>query len=149
MQPHRVHIPADPPAVTTSVLVNKVIAFTPMPEPSVPFAIDVGTIMSQISGGTTYWSRVRIEKIQIWGLPDSVLEVQVPTDNGWDQPPIEWEDTGVPGQSRPRIAFKLGLLDRTRWFSPTSEQILFRAIVTPDAGLVIHASVALMSPFTN
>lgn len=150
MQPHQVHIPDDPPPVIDSVLVNKIVPVNALTEASIPYVFDVGTIMANVSGGTTYWSRVRIEKIQIWGLAeDGPLIVQVPTDNGWDQPPIEWEDTATPGATRTKIAFKLGLLDRTRWFQPTSEQVLFSAMqsgASQSQHLTIHVSVSLMSP---
>lgn len=161
MMPHRVPIQNDPPSVIDSVQIMKVVQLQTSP-PTEGLNLTPALIASRLPGGATFWNRIRIEKISIWGdngsgsasAPGSGsgdLFVLVPSDSGWDQPTIEWSDSGIFGQSRPKIAFKLGLLDRARWFNVASTQVLAQVgnrVAPSNPVLTIHFTVSVMSPAT-
>lgn len=108
-------------------------------------------LMAGVPGGLTYWNRVRFEKFEVWSNSSSsgtdTLSVLVATQDDWSQPTVSFTDSGTYGARRACIAFKLGLLDRARWFSTADTTVLFTAKAdTAGAGaLVVQATVELLS----
>jgi len=160
MLPHRVPIVNDPPNVIDSVQIIKTVQLQTIP-PTEGLNITPTLLASRLPGGTTFWSRIRIEKISVWGdngtsetIPSTRsgdLFVIIPSDSSWDQPTIEWSDTGVFGVSRPKIAFKLGLLDRARWFGVADETVIAQVgnrVAPGNPAVTIQATVSVISPAT-
>jgi len=90
-----------------------------------------------------------IERIDVWGSAseDSTVAMQVVGDSSWNQPPVQWQDVGVPGQSRPRIGVRLGLLDRARWFGTADTTTLVNLSTSSNtATIVVQATIELLSP---
>lgn len=156
MLPHMVQAPADPPIIIDSVTVIKAVG-AEITVPSEGYVLTPAQISSWIPGGQTYWSRMRIEKVNVWGSAssgtvgtvDNRLQVQLESDSSTGQPPMEWSDSAIIGQSRPRISFKLGLLARSKWYGVADTTEIARISQTGNSGnLTIQVTVAIVSPAT-
>jgi len=93
---------------------------------------------------------MRVEKIDVWGsgLDDSTVTLEVVPDSSWDQPPLQLVDAGTPGQRRPAVGVRLGLLDRARWLNTADTTVLCTVSTSSStATVVIQATVELVSPF--
>jgi hypothetical protein len=153
--PQRVGIVSDPPPRERSIVVNQVFTQLANVPLSGGYTVTPAVIMQSVPGAA-FWARVRIEKISIWGQnpagtalapnPSNSIVVNVPTDTAWNQPPMQWIDDGVEGQSRPKIAFKLGLLDRARFFTPADTTTLFSVSGANEDLLCLQYSLELVSP---
>lgn len=158
--PRRIYPPMEIPEVQNTVRVTKVTAFDlkmQAPETSVP--ITVAKIAASIPGGTTYWTRMRVSKVSIWADSASTgsgtiftvpLTVTLPSSGTWSQPAISFTDSGIYGQSRACVGFKLGLLDQARWFGTASTDVICNLSPTETAPntrtATVHVTVELMSP---
>jgi len=104
-----------------------------------------------IPGGLTYWSKMRIERLDFWSNSSSTgtdtIQVQVPPGAISGSPPASWTDTGVYGQRRAHIGFRFGLSERQFWHTTADEKSLcnVRTDVTPSTTVIIQATVELMS----
>jgi len=104
-----------------------------------------------VPGGLTYWSRMRIERLDFWSNSSSTgtdtITVIVPPGATSGTPPAQWTDTGVYGQRRAHVGFKFGLAERQCWHSTADEKTLcnVRTDVTPSTPIIIQATVELMS----
>lgn len=161
MSPSRVLRLPVPPPVTDTITITKRIQIGMTQTGTTPQNLYVNELMAGVPGGLTYWTRVRIERIDVWsdyknvtGATSSVntdtLTVAIPPDSEWDQPNREWTDTGVPGQRRAHVGFRLGLLDRARYFITAADQILCQiGMDTEDASVIVQATLELTSPLLS
>jgi hypothetical protein len=153
--PHRVPIASDPPPRERSIVVHQVFTNIASEPLSGGYTVTPAVIMQAVPGAA-FWSRLRVEKISIWGQapsstallpnPSNSIVVNIPTDTGWFQPPMQWVDDGVAGQSRPKIAFKLGLLERARFFTPADTTTLCTVSAADADILCFQYSLELVSP---
>jgi len=152
--PQRAPIDNDPPSREKSITVNQVfqsafeLSNTPKQDITPAF-------IATSFPGAAFWSRFRIEKIAIWGrtlVSGTVLQtsgaitVDIPADVSWNQPPMRLTDDGIEGQSRPKIAFKLGLLDRARFFTPADETIICSISGSANELITCQFTLQLVSP---
>lgn len=147
LSPQRVKPQALPPQITDTIRVNKRIQVT-VGSDVTPADIDITPVMlmAGVPGGITYWNRVRFERIDVWGGTSTSLGMRVMSQSGWDQPPLQMSDTGATGASRSAIGFRLGLLDRARFFGTADATVLATVSVpATDMDVTIHAVVELMS----
>jgi len=80
------------------------------------------------------------------GDATNFLRVTLAADSSWDQPNFQVTDTGTVGNERPRVAFRLGLLDRARWFT-TADTTPVCIITGPvDTNVTIQATIEIISP---
>jgi len=156
--PRRIYPPMEIPEVQNTVRVTKVTTFDLSmqgPDPSVP--ITVAKVAASIPGGTTYWTRMRVSKVSIWADgantntgQSASLTVTLPSSSTWSQPAISFTDSGVYGQSRACVGFKLGLLDQARWFGTASTDVICNLSPTSPSPnfrtATVHVTVELMSP---
>lgn len=113
----------------------------------------VASVASLIPGGLTYWNRLRIEKITVWLARQSSsadqLQVTLPNDDSAGVPAMSFTDNAVTGATLPCVAFKLGLLQRARWYNPSSNVVLFIASgggsSGDPAGFIMDFSVEIAS----
>jgi len=154
--PSRINVPNDPPEIQNTVRVVKSVQFT-VPVATTPTAVTVSTVSGSVPGGLTYWNRIRFQSVKFWannlpttGLVPILIVTTVPQGNS--EPAIQWNDTGVTGQSRSRLGYSFGLNQQSQWFGVADLQQLFTiALHTPDnspaAGTVrVQAVVELLSP---
>lgn len=129
--------------------------------------IKVSDLAQIVPGGTSFWNRIRIEKITVWLKPSvegtasrldqEQLQVQLPGDDTKGIPPVSYRDNGILGQSYPAIAFKPGLAQRQRWYNPASEDVIFIATSqnssappsSVNAEFIVAATLELVSPQLN
>jgi hypothetical protein len=143
------------PDVQNTVRVNKVCGFN-VASTMDPQHIRVTDIAAAVPGGTTYWSRIRIQKITVWAdgqvVASSSSSVSTPlTINllasvNWSQPAMSFTDNGTAGAERAVVGFKLGMLDQARWFGTADNVTLFTISNPADRQITVHATVELMGP---
>jgi hypothetical protein len=150
-RPQRVPTSVDPRPLDSSIKVIKRIQIGLPYDTTTLGDVTPAVLMAGVPGGLTYWNRVRFEKFEIWSNSSSsgtdTLSVLVSTQDDWSQPTVSFTDTGTYGARRASVGFKLGLLDRARWFSTADATVLFTAKAdTGSAGtLVVQATVELLS----
>jgi len=141
---------AQPRPVEYSVKVSKLIQLTIPITESGNVSVSPSVLSAGVPGGLTYWSRMRIEKIEAYS--DDVVAVsgqmslQVSPQSGWDQPPFAIRDAGTVGNERARLGFKMGLLDRSRWWNTADVTELCVISTAPDSTIILQASIELISP---
>lgn len=157
MHPMRASKLSSPPPVIDTITVRKRIQIQ-LPQPgTAPVPITVSSLMAGVPGGSTYWGRVRIERLDVWSdfkIPTEgatsttntdTLTVAIPP--GGVSPATEWTDTGVPGQRRAHIGFRLGLMKRAEYNITANSTILcYAGMDTEDAFMIVQATVELTSP---
>jgi len=116
-----------------------------------PLPVTVAMLSASIPGGLTYWSRVRFEKFDVWsGSPDEAakLSITVGPDASSAQPPFQITDHGTSGQRRSAVGFKLGLLERARFFGTADTTALFTVLAPagPGVQVFVHTTIELISP---
>jgi len=154
MAPMRASRMRDPlPVVETIRLTKRIQIILDTPASGSELVTPV-VLMTGVPGGLTYWRNCRIERIDVFSnsAPSSVdtLRVTCAADAAWNQTTSEWVDTGIPGQVRAHVGFRLGLLDRARWFSTADTTPL--CAVSVDIGpnkVIVQATVELQSNFTT
>jgi len=150
-RPSRVRSTPEPPPLDSSIRVLKRIQIRLPYDTTTLGDCSPSVLMAGVPGGLTYWNRVRFEKFEVWSnSPASgtdTLSVLISTQDDWSQPTVSFLDTGTYGERRANIAFKLGLLDRARFFSTADTTVLFTAKSdSSGAGLVVvQATVELLS----
>jgi hypothetical protein len=109
-------------------------------------------LLAGVPGGNTYWHKFRIERIDLWGDQSTpgdstnFLRVTLAADSSWDQPNFQVTDNGTVGNERPRVAFRLGLLDRARWFTTADTTVVCLITGPVNTNVTIQATVELISP---
>jgi hypothetical protein len=153
MKPHRASRLTSPPPVQDTIVVNKRIQIAvPIPAGTLSVLVTTQMLMAGVPGGLTYWNRVRIDRLDFWTNSShtsgtDTLTVAVAASTSWDQPPVEWTDTGVVGQRRAHIGFTPGLLDRARYFNTADAGSICAVGVDGEGEQVVicQAQVQLMS----
>jgi len=154
MLPQRATIQPDPPTREKTIVVNQVFQSKFIMDTTSKLNITPAFIATSFPGGA-FWSRMRIDKVSVWGqtlvgngIPavSGAIIVDIPSDASWNQPPMRFTDDAVQGQSRPRIAFRLGLLDRARFFTSADETIICTILGTSTEQFTLQFSLQLVSP---
>jgi len=160
--PHRSRCPVEPPVVQNSIRVTKTVQFNVQAgsTESTQATITPGVISAAVPGGTTYWSKIRIQSVRIWAQTQlgnvsagngntPVLRVDCRDDNV-NEPAVSWTDTGTSGQRRPAIAFQLGLREQASWFGTANTQpicsIRLTNLPTGTEEVTVQAVVEILSP---
>jgi hypothetical protein len=154
--PRRTYPPQEIPDVQNTVRVTKITTLYLRMEQPNSVDLTVAKVASSIPGGTTYWARMRISKVNVWmdmgpGTTSSTtgpvpLTVTLPSSNTWSQPAISWTDSGIVGQSRACVGFKLGLLDQARWFGTAATDVICTLSSGSNRSATVQVTVELMSP---
>jgi hypothetical protein len=146
---------AEPPPVTDTIRLTKRIQVT-LPAPaSGSEVVSPALLATGIPGGLTYWRNMRIERLDFWSnhvisetVGTDTLTVTAAGNDAWSQTVAQWVDSGTPGQRRAHVAFRLGLLNRARFFNTADNTPL--AAVSYDGGasqVICQAVVELESNF--
>lgn len=145
--PKRISPPAEPPQIERSIKVTKRIAVI-TPEGSTDTTLDItpSLLSSGVPGGLTYWNNMRIENLHVWAKDGQDVALTVYPQAAWSQPPLSLVDSGTTGQRRAAVGFKLGLLDRARWFGTADTLVLATIAQSTSSSFVIHATIELMAP---
>jgi hypothetical protein len=113
-------------------------------------SVDTSTLMAGVPGGLTYWSRVRFERFSVYSddgaTAPTLLQVQISPSSSWNQPPVTFTKSGTVGNIRAAIGFRLGLLDRARYFGTADTTELFVINAADGETVVVQASIELTSP---
>jgi hypothetical protein len=152
MAPQRASRISDPPVVTDTIQLTKRIQISfPVPD-SGSSIISPVALMAGVPGGVTFWRDCRIERIDVFSNSSSegtdTITVTAAGNASWGQPVSQWIDSGVYGSVRAHVGYRLGLLDRARWFNTADNTPL--GAVSSDAGastLIVQAVVELKSNF--
>lgn len=146
MYPERLTVKADPPEIVHTIRVMKRVQLTQTV--TTPFSITPAALALAIPGGLTYWNSFRIERVDVWGTAnvDNTLSVSLPAVSAGSQPPVTYVDTGIAGQRRPMVGFRLGLLDRARFFGVADATVLATVNFSSGTSLTIQAVLELSSP---
>jgi len=154
MSPRRVPLQADPGVIQSAIRLTKAVQVTATLSGGSPLGISANNLMQGIPGGVTYWSRMRVQSVKVWAPSQvngaevsPILVVDTTLATGAD---MSWLDTGIVGQSRPKIAFKFGLIQQSTWMGVADDTALFQ-IRIQNAGsatnlVIMHAVLELMSP---
>lgn len=152
MAPQRASRMTDPPVVVDTIKLTKRIQVVVSTPESGSALISPSVLMAGVPGGLTYWRNCRIERIDIFSnsAPASLDTITVTSagNDEWNQTVAQWIDTGVPGQARAHVGYRLGLLDRARWFNTADDTPL--GAVSVDTGpnkVIVQAVVELQSNF--
>lgn len=112
-------------------------------------------------GGTTFWNRVRVERVSVYLKPDQgtqalsqyhlpQLQVQIPGDDTIGSPPTTFRAQGVEGNSLAMIGWRFGMAQRMRWWNPSATQSLFTVSVDDTDGgqwpMFVEVTLELVSP---
>jgi hypothetical protein len=152
MAPMRASKMTHPALVVDTIRLTKRVQIS-LPTPATGSAIiSPAILMTGVPGGVTYWRNCRIERIDIFSnsAPASLDTITV-TSAGNDsngQTIAQWIDTGTPGQERAHVGYRLGLLERARWWNTADNTPL--GAVSVDKGpnlVVVQAVVELESNF--
>lgn len=154
--PTRAACPNDPPSTSRTITVTQTFASRFIMSAAAQ-SLPVSYFTTFIPGGQTYFTTIQFEKFYVWatnGSNSSVedtrdfseLQVMVMGNSTWNQPPKEWEDSGVAGKERPRIAFRLGLLDRARFYGVASNDVLFQIGAPEGSEVIVHFTCTVTGP---
>jgi len=148
--PERLTPQPEPPIVSNTIkLTKRIQLFIPPDSTPTITPITPSILMSTVPGGLTFWNRVRVERIDVWGsgIDDSTLQVEIVPDVAWNQPSLQLEDVGTPGQRRPAIGVRLGLLDRGRWFGTADTTVIAQVSTSSlTSNIIVQATIELTSP---
>lgn len=113
--------------------------------------VPMGAIMAGVPGGATYWNTFRIDSVLIWGSDilgsdaDNNIKVTLSASSAWSQPNFQLLDNGTVGSERPKVGFRLGVLDRARWLNTASSELLCIITGPADTSATLQASIELIS----
>jgi len=141
--------PQPTPVEYTIRLPKKIQVFAPITE-SGNISISPSLLMAGVPGGLTFWSRVRFERFSVYsgasGEDADLLRIVISPQSGWSQPPVSFTKSGTVGNVRAAIGFRLGLLDRGRFFETADVTELFVVQSAANSTAVLQASIELISP---
>lgn len=150
--PRRISSRADPGPVEQTIRVSKSVEFNVPLTASDAETVEVATIMAAVPGGLTFWSRVRVNSVKVWGAPAFAhadplgISVQA-TGTTAGLAPSAWVDMGTPGAQRAHVAFVPGLQEGSTWHPVASTQGVFTLrSVTGAQNVLVQVSVDLLSP---
>jgi hypothetical protein len=151
--PRRIPSRVDPGSVEQTIRVSKAVEFSVPIVASLGETVTVAMIMTAVPGGLTFWSRMRVNSIKVWGAPATVgsdppgISVQAATGTGFA--PTSWVDMGTAGARRSHVAFIPGLLEASMWSQVASTSPVFSVRSVPNADaqtVLVQASIELLSP---
>jgi len=154
MAPRRIPSRADPGPVEQTIRVSKAVEFSVPIAASTGVPVTVAMIMTAVPGGLTFWSRMRVNSIKVWGAPATValsppgISVQA-MGTATGLAPTLWVDMGTAGAQRSHVAFVPGLQEQSSWFAVAATQVLFTVRSIPTGSpqdVLVQASVELLSP---
>jgi len=162
-QPERLVASVIPPVTETTVAITQRFMgeFPLTAGGSVPTfrGFAMADLVGLVPGGTSFWNRARVERVQVWlkpslvGVADAVrqqeLQIQIPGDATTGSPPVTFRDSSVDGLTLPTVAWKYGLAQRMRWVSPANTDNLFTITLpnsTTGGTAFVVATLALVSP---
>lgn len=151
--PRRVSSRVDPGPVEQTIRVSKTVEFNVPITASTAETVEVATIMAAVPGGLTFWSRMRVNSVRVWGAPVLAaadaqgISVQA-TGTTAGLAPSAWVDVGTPGAQRAHIAFVPGLQEQSTWHPVASTQGVFtlRSVPATAQNVLVQVSVDLLSP---
>jgi len=116
-----------------------------------PFSVTVAQLAAGIPGGLSYWNRIRFEKFDIWNdstEPSSLLSLNVFPDSDSAQPPFQLLDHGTAGNRRSGVGFRLGLLERARFYGTADTTVIFTVQQPAGTGtqILVHVTMEMLSP---
>jgi len=155
MAPQRASTIVDPPQVVDTIKLTKRIQVT-IPTPTTgSIVISPALLAAGVPGGSTYWRDMRIERLDFWsthapatGSGSDTIVVTAAGNSGNGQTVAQWLDSGVPGKRRAHVGFRLGLLERARFWNTADNTPL--SAVSYDGGassMLCQAVVELNSNF--
>lgn len=151
MAPNRTSRMRDPAPVVDTIRLTKRIQITLPVDEEGDVGITPAILMAGVPGGLTYWREVRIERIDIFSnaAPGEIDTLNLVTAGDSSVNGVaQWIDTGVPGQHRAHIGYRLGLLDRSRWFNTSATTGLGSLTASTRPGsVIVQAVVELQSNF--
>jgi hypothetical protein len=116
-----------------------------------PWSITVAQLCAGIPGGLTYWNRVRFEKFDIWNnsalegqTQSGPLAISIAPDSTSGQPPFQLVDNGTVGNRRSGVGFRLGLLERARFYGTADTTVIFT--VQSGSSVLVQVTMELLSP---
>lgn len=125
--PRRTACPADPPVVQNTIRFTKNVAVDITPSAGVG-RVTPNSLASGMSGITT--GLVRIQSVKVWG--DSAIttggDISSLTVKLVGTPLTTWTDTGVPGHTRPHLAWQFGLGVQSTWYLVSDATTLLATI---------------------
>lgn len=141
----RVPCPRDPPIVQSSIRFTKLVSITLTPVAGV--ANITPTVLATGLPSLPSGAALRINYIRVWGdsssagtsgdVPELVAKIAPST----GETGVNFSDVGVPGQSRPGIAWEFGLPTQSRWYTLTQTNLL----ATIAGGLITSDSYHLQA----
>jgi len=154
LAPNRKSPPTQPAAVLPTIMIKKLIQLNvPLSEDTGVATVAFGALSAGLPGGATYWDRLRVDYVYVYGdqrpVSDSganSINVTVAASGAWNQPNFQLSDVGTEGNVRPRVGFSLGLLDKARWFTPASTELLCTISGVPGTTALLQASIHVVSP---
>lgn len=145
--PTRVQPPEEPDQVERTIRVTKKVQFSQVLAGGSSADFSPAEIAAAVPGGLTYWNTLRVERINVWAgaQQDNTMTVQVPSLGG-NNPPLTLTDSGTGGARRPAVGFRLGLLERSRFYGVADTTTLVTVSASVPTTVVIQATVELASP---
>jgi len=154
MAPRRIPLQNDPGETQSAIRLSKKVEVTATLAGGSALGFSASNLMQGIPGGVTYWSKVRVQQVKVWAptqvtgaAVSPLLVVDATSPAG---PDISWIDTGIVGQTRPKIGFQFGLLQQSNWLNVADDTDLF-SVRIQNAGtgnhlIVIQAVLEIVSP---
>jgi hypothetical protein len=147
--PMRISIPVQPTPSEVTVKIRKLLQINVPIGESGNVAVSPSMLSAGLVGGLTYWKVLQIDSIRVYSdaaaEASNLLTVSISPSSSWAQPNLVIKDSGTVGNERARIGFRLGLLDRARWFGTASTEELFVASASPDETIIVQALVTVIS----
>lgn len=138
------HVPvAEPPPAERTIKVMKRIQVL-VPAAASTVQVTPSFLSAGVPGGLTFWTSMRVDKLDIWGSDTDRISVEVLPISGWSQPPFVVNDSGSPGNRRCAVGLRLGLLDRARFFN-TSDTTSLATVVREEGEIIVQATIELIS----
>jgi len=147
MAPQLVSGDTDPPQTNFAVKTfHRQMLVLDTGNPGTFAAMTAGDIGTSLPGGTTAWASLRIVKVSLWGSANETaspnfignyVTVQAPGDGSFlDSNTQTFEDFGTQGSVRPQIHYLPSFIQRARWYSTTSTDVVLRAATATGSATV-------------
>jgi hypothetical protein len=150
----------EPPEVQTTVRVTKSVQLS-VTSLDAGAPVTVADIAAAVPGGSTYWSRIRVQSVRVWGQSGTstgsspaelkALTVATALHSGAGDPVVSWTDQGTLGQRRPFVGFQFGLLEQAHWYGTADTAVLATIVGGYQVGstngpVIVQAVIELLSP---
>jgi hypothetical protein len=138
--------------VTDSIRLTKKVQITVPIDGSGIVTLAVSALMAGVPGGLTYWNSFRVERVDFWGDDDfdnkgneSFLTIIAAQNSAWNQPQFGFSDVGTYGSRRAAVGFRLGLLDRSKYFATAATDNLCTISAPVGSFVIVQATIELLS----